>query len=78
MSNLIELTVIALLAVALGYTQFRLYRARKREDDAWKLVELATDTMTKTNEQLRLLKSDPHFHDDGSVHILWERKDRLN
>jgi len=68
------LILVFLLFDQLGY----LRQAQASEDDAWKLVEIATDTMAKSTEHLRKLQEGPHLHEDGSVHVLWERKDRLN
>lgn len=68
------------IAVALGLLFWRAVWNAKQAEDGWKLVELATDTMAKTNRVMKAANDelDAHFHSDGSVHVLWERKDKLN
>ena len=70
--------LVFIFAALAGWQTYRLRKSQASEADAWKLVELATETMAKSNEHLKQLQSDPHFGPDGSVHVLWERKDRLN
>ena len=75
LTSVVILLILAfMLFDQIGYQR----QAKTREDEAWKLVEVATDTMVKSSEHLRKLQEGPHFANDGSVHILWERKDRLN